>query len=127
MPQDGFAGQRRFADVVRGEQRDVGADEELGQVEQPRVADEAHPEGVAGDEFGAQVLAVPVGVPGLQPGDVLARLGDEIPVEYVAEDRVAVAVVVLEGPVDFRDHHVLLWRPWAGRPSGFFGLRGPRY
>ena len=44
VPQHGPTRTRRLADVVRREERDVGAEEHLGEVDEPVVGDDAQPE-----------------------------------------------------------------------------------
>jgi hypothetical protein len=76
VPQHRSPMERRLRDVVRREERNVRSYEPFGDVEQSVIADEPNPEGIALDELRAELLARDVGVPALEPGDVLARLTD---------------------------------------------------
>ncbi len=78
---------------MRGEQRDVRADELLRDVEQTRIADQPDPERIAGDQRVAEVLGPHIRVAARQPGDVLAALLHEALVDHLAGDDVAIAFV----------------------------------
>ena len=78
---------------MRGEQRDVGAEEHLGEVDEPVVRDDAQPERVVGDQLVAEVLAAQFGVTGLQPVDVGAHLGHQRGVDDATDDDRTVFVI----------------------------------
>src|SRR5581483_698720 len=96
VPEHGLAVAGWLAHVLRGEERDAVADELRGDVEEAVVADQAHPEGVVGEQVDAKRLRAPPRVARGEPVDMGGHLVDELNVEDVGEHRVALAGVVLQ-------------------------------
>lgn len=95
MPQYSLTGERRLRNVMRCEQCDVRPYKQLGDVEQSRIGNEAHPERIVRHEVVVQLLGPQPGIPFQKPIDVSTRLCDQSRIENVPEQRIALALVLL--------------------------------
>ena len=93
MPLNGAARLRGLGDIVRGEERDVGADELLCDVEQAIVADQAVHKRIVHEHVMVILLGARVRMPFLQPLDVVDHFGGEIGVDGLPGDAIALFVV----------------------------------
>src|SRR5205814_10708957 len=73
-------------------------------IQQALIADQPHPEGVARHQGVPQLLGPQLGMPGEEPIDVAAGLTNQVGVDDVAEQDVAVTVVL---------RFDLLWIGWV--------------
>ena len=94
-----------LGDVVGRKESDIFADVVRSDGEQPRVRDQAHPEGIVRDKCMAKVLGAQLRVLLLQPLDVTARLVDQTVIEDVAVDCSEAANVGRQGVSADDDEH----------------------
>ena len=93
VPQHRLTVPGRLADVVRREQRDVGTQEGLDDVDEPGVGAEAYPEGIVHDQVMVILLGPDVGVLPSHPLDMPLGLGGQFAVDDPGQDDVAVFLV----------------------------------
>ena len=75
---------------MRGEERDIRPDVLLGDVQEPVVADQPHPERIVPHQMGVQVLRPQPRIALQEPDDVISGFLDQPGIQDLPIDRIAV-------------------------------------